>query len=140
MAELATGTSPLRVRLERDGALLRLTLDRPKANLIDAGMIAALASALAAHRGTKGLRGVLLDHEGPPAGQPAIEGVCRVHYRAPTEGGSSGSPVFNALMWEVIALHHMGGKLGMPRLNGQVGTYSANEGISLGSIVTAMAR
>ena len=82
----------------------------------------------------------LLDHEGPPAGQPAIEGVCRVHYRAPTEGGSSGSSVFNALMWEVIALHHMGGKLGMPRLNGQVGTYSANEGISLGSIVTAMAR
>ena len=50
---------------ERDGALLRLTLARPKANLIDAGMIAALSSALAAHRGAKGLRGVLLDHEGP---------------------------------------------------------------------------
>ena len=65
MAELATGTSPLRVRLERDGALLRLTLDRPKANLIDAAMIAALSSALSAHRGAQGLRGVLLDHEGP---------------------------------------------------------------------------
>lgn len=65
MAELATATSPLGVRLERDGGLLRLTLARPKANLIDAGMIAALSTALAAHRGTKGLRGVLLDHEGP---------------------------------------------------------------------------
>jgi len=65
VAELAIGTSPLRVHLERDGALLRLTLDRPKANLIDAAMIAALSSALSAHRGAQGLRGVLLDHEGP---------------------------------------------------------------------------
>ncbi|MGH6905698.1 MAG: TRAFs-binding domain-containing protein, partial [Geminicoccaceae bacterium] len=43
----------------------------------------------------------LLDHEGPSAGKPQIPGVCRVHYRAPTEGGSSGSPVFNARLWEV---------------------------------------
>ncbi len=81
----------------------------------------------------------LLDHEGPPAGKPAIDGVCRVHYRAPTEGGSSGSPVFNATLWQVIALHHKGGKLGMPQLNGKAGTYGANEGISLQSIVAAMA-
>jgi hypothetical protein len=81
----------------------------------------------------------LLDHEGPTAGKPAIAGVCRVHYRAPTEGGSSGSPVFNATLWEVIALHHMGGKTGMARLNGDAGTYAANEGISLLSIVGAMA-
>lgn len=81
----------------------------------------------------------LLDHEGPPQGKPPIAGLCRVHYRAPTEGGSSGSPVFNAALWEVIALHHKGGKLGMPRLNGQAGTYAANEGIALQSIVAAMA-
>jgi lysozyme family protein len=72
----------------------------------------------------------LLDHEGPPSGHPPIPGVCRVHYRAPTEGGSSGSPVFND-QWEVIALHHKGGKVGMPRLNGLSGTYAANEGISI---------
>jgi lysozyme family protein len=72
----------------------------------------------------------LLDHEGPPGGHPPIPGVCRVHYRAPTEGGSSGSPVFND-QWEVIALHHKGGKVGMPRLNGLAGTYAANEGISI---------
>lgn len=75
----------------------------------------------------------LLDHEGPPHA-PQIPGVCRVHYRAPTEGGSSGSPVFDATAWEVIALHHKGGKLGMPRLNGAAGTYAANEGIAIASI------
>ena len=81
----------------------------------------------------------LIDHEGPPAGKPPIAGVCRVHYRAPTEGGSSGSPVFNAGLWEVVALHHNGGKIGMPRLNGKAGTYAANEGIAIGSIRPAVA-
>jgi hypothetical protein len=80
----------------------------------------------------------LLDHEGPPAGHPQIAGVCRVHYRAPTEGGSSGSPVFNASSWEVIAMHHKGGMVGMPRLNGAEGTYGANEGISMQSIIDAI--
>ena len=77
----------------------------------------------------------LLDHEGPPDGQPQIPGVVRLHYRAPTEGGSSGSPVFNANLWQVVALHHKGGKECMPMLNGKLGTYSANEGISIRSIV-----
>ena len=57
--------SPLKDRIERDGALLRLTLARPKANLVDAAMIAALHGALVAWRGTKTLRCVLLDAEGP---------------------------------------------------------------------------
>ena len=81
----------------------------------------------------------LLDHEGPTAGKPQIPGVCRVHYRAPTEGGSSGSPVFNARLWEVIALHHKGGKIGMPKLNGVPGEYAANEGVSIQSIKEAIA-
>jgi hypothetical protein len=80
----------------------------------------------------------LLDHEGPPGGTPQIPGVSRVHYRAPTEGGSSGSPVFNAHYWEVIALHHRGGKIGMPKLNGNDRTYAANEGISMQSIRQAI--
>ncbi|MGB8433610.1 MAG: serine protease [Burkholderiales bacterium] len=80
----------------------------------------------------------LLDHEGPPDGKPQIPDVRRLHYRAPTEGGSSGSPVFNARLWEVVALHHKGGKLGMPKLNGKEGTYAANEGISLESIKAAI--
>ncbi len=58
-------SSPLKVWLERDGALLRLRLDRPKANIVDAAMIACLQRAFAAHRMSPGLRGVMLDAEGP---------------------------------------------------------------------------
>ena len=56
---------PLKAWLERDAALLRLRLARPKANLVDAEMIAALHEALRAHAATPTLRGVLLDAEGP---------------------------------------------------------------------------
>ncbi len=38
--------SPLRVWLEQGGKLLRLRLARPKANVIDAAMVAALDAAL----------------------------------------------------------------------------------------------
>lgn len=58
-------TSPLKIWLERDGALLRLRLDRPKANIVDAAMIAALQEAFDTHRADHGLRGVLLDASGP---------------------------------------------------------------------------
>lgn len=57
--------SPLKVWLDRDGALLRLRLARPKANIVDAEMIGALHAALDQHRGVAALRGVLLDAEGP---------------------------------------------------------------------------
>ena len=61
----AMSGAPLKVWLERDGALLRLRLARPKANLIDAAMVAALAGAFAAHRGKPKVLAALLDHEGP---------------------------------------------------------------------------
>jgi hypothetical protein len=67
----------------------------------------------------------LLDHEAP-----------RLHYRTATEGGSSGSPVFNQ-NWQLIGLHHAGGDA-MPRLKGQPGTYQANEGIWIQAIRAAM--
>ena len=57
--------SPLEDWLEHDGALLRLRLNRPKANIVDAQMIAALDGALLAWRTQTTLRGVLLDAEGP---------------------------------------------------------------------------
>jgi len=60
-----TDSSPLKVWLECDGALLRLRLARPKANIIDAAMIAALDRAFAEHAGNAGLRAALVDHEGP---------------------------------------------------------------------------
>lgn len=69
---------------------------------------------------------LLLDHEKP-----------RVHYRAPTEGGSSGSPVFNQ-QWDLLALHHAGG-MKMKMLNGKDGAYPANEGLYFRSILDAVA-
>jgi V8-like Glu-specific endopeptidase len=67
----------------------------------------------------------LLDHEIP-----------KIHYRTPTEHGSSGSPVFNRI-WKLIGVHHKGNDT-MPRLNGLPGTYQANEGISIQSIIMAL--
>jgi hypothetical protein len=55
-----------------------------------------------------------------------------VHYRSPTEHGSSGSPVFDAT-WSLIAVHHAGG-LEIPKLHGDGGTYPANEGIAVSAI------
>ncbi|MBP2682182.1 MAG: bamR [Deltaproteobacteria bacterium] len=57
--------APLKVELEKDGALLRLRLSRPKANIVDAAMIAALRVALREHLPGVRLRAVLLEAEGP---------------------------------------------------------------------------
>lgn len=57
--------SPLKSWVEREGALLRLRLARPKANILDAAMLEALVAAFDAHAANAGLRGVLVDHEGP---------------------------------------------------------------------------
>lgn len=59
-----------------------------------------------------------------------------LHYRAPTEGGSSGSPVFDD-GWELIGLHHGGGRE-LRRLDGRPGTYQANEGIQIQRIAAAV--
>jgi len=57
--------SPLGVWLDRDNQLLRLRLNRPKANLVDAAMIGALQTAFAGHVSLNGLKAVLLDAAGP---------------------------------------------------------------------------
>lgn len=69
---------------------------------------------------------ILIDYEDP-----------RLHYRAPTEGGSSGSPIYNA-QWKLIGLHHAGSHE-MPRLRNQLGSYEANEGIWIQAIRRALA-
>lgn len=58
-------SAPLKVWVEAEGRLLRLRLNRPKANLIDAAMIDALARALTDRLDNPGLTAVLLDAEGP---------------------------------------------------------------------------
>ena len=61
--------SPLKTWLEprgpNAGALLRLRLARPKANLIDAAMIAALSGAFDSYRNNASVLAALIDHEGP---------------------------------------------------------------------------
>jgi V8-like Glu-specific endopeptidase len=79
---------------------------------------------------------LLVDHEGAPGGQPPDPLVCRLQYRAPTAPGSSGSPVFSAKGWKVLALHHAGSE-SMPKLNGKAGRWPANEGIWIQSILAA---
>ncbi len=67
---------------------------------------------------------LLLDYEDP-----------RIHYRTPTTGGSSGSPMFNQ-QWQLLGLHH-GGSSEMPKLHGKEGTYQANEGMWIEAIKKA---
>ncbi|HEY0427302.1 MAG TPA: serine protease [Pyrinomonadaceae bacterium] len=56
-----------------------------------------------------------------------------LHYRAPTEKGSSGSPVFDEFGWQVVALHHAGGNH-MKKLDNPNDFYEANEGITIRAI------
>ena len=58
-------TAALKVWFEAEGRLLRLSLNRPKANLINAEMITALDGVLAEHLTNRGISTVLLDAEGP---------------------------------------------------------------------------
>lgn len=64
-----------------------------------------------------------------------------MHYRVPTEGGNSGSPVFETQGWNLIGIHHAGFKEGgsLRRLNGADGVNIANEGVLISSIKHAIA-
>ena len=57
-------SGPLKVWFERDGRLLRLRLDRPKANILDAALVGAIEDALTQHGNVAQLRGILIDASG----------------------------------------------------------------------------
>jgi len=75
-------TGPLDVWLEEDGALLRLRLNAPRANLIDGSMIDALTDALTEYKDQPLLRGIVVDADGPSFSYGAsvaehLPGECR---------------------------------------------------------------
>jgi len=57
-------SSPLKVWFEREGRLLRLRLDRPKANILDAALVGAIEAAVVQHGTVAALRGILIDSTG----------------------------------------------------------------------------
>jgi V8-like Glu-specific endopeptidase len=61
----------------------------------------------------------------------------KLHYRAPTEPGSSGSPVFNA-QWKLIALHHASVTAPLSERAAGAEPYAANEGLWIQSIRQAL--
>ncbi|MDF1717753.1 MAG: cyclohexa-1,5-dienecarbonyl-CoA hydratase [Antarcticimicrobium sp.] len=58
-------SGPLGISTDLGGAMLRLRLNRPKANIVDAEMIAALDAAFVAHADDRDLCAVLVEAEGP---------------------------------------------------------------------------
>jgi glutamyl endopeptidase len=93
---------------------------------------------------------ILLDHDAPEGcdvtalanGSRRVTGVTadpvRMHYRAPTTAGSSGSPVFDFNDYALLGVHRRG-LPDMPRLRGRNGIYAANEGVWIESIRAAIA-
>jgi V8-like Glu-specific endopeptidase len=93
---------------------------------------------------------ILLDHDCPdgcevevdPRGRRHCKGApanpVHIHYRTPTIGGSSGSPVFDGDHFALLGVHHSGAP-DLKRLNGRPGVYAANEGIWIDSIREAIA-
>ena len=80
---------------------------------------------------------LLLDHDGPGVGQSFGTKPVRVQYRAPTEPGSSGSPVFDADSLRLIAIHHRGAVPPIDPAFGDAARYQANQGMALRAIMSA---
>jgi hypothetical protein len=71
-----------------------------------------------------------------PSGVSPTQHSSRIRYQTNTEGGSSGSPVFNR-NWRVVALHHAAGPTAIPgEFNLQGGNF--NQGIPVSNIVSSL--
>ena len=80
----------------------------------------------------------IIDHELKNPAAKATPSPVRIHYRAPTEPGNSGSPVFSAASLKLIGLHHSttDEPIGRPLKQGEA--YKANEGLWIQAILAAV--
>ncbi|MFN0218259.1 MAG: trypsin-like peptidase domain-containing protein [Hyphomicrobium sp.] len=125
--ELAPANYPLTVTEDISKSSRLAVLGHPQGGHLAIGILGSLDE----------MKGTLVD-KGPRVNctDPVF-----LHYETPTEPGNSGSPVFEADTWRVVALHHAGfveGKGGLAKLAGKSGTNLANEGIYIESIRAAV--
>lgn len=81
----------------------------------------------------------LIDHELRNSAAKATPQPVRIHYRAPTEPGNSGSPVLSANSLQLVGIHHKTTKEPLlPRRLKPNETYEANEGMWIQAIIAAV--
>ena len=125
-------------KVERIAPLLLAPRDAPLAIALD-GNTTGTRLAVVGHpkggnlavsmRGSIDEKGATLVDRG---NKGANSDIVFLHYKTPTEGGNSGSPVFEVDNWRVVALHHAGypkDSPGLKRLSPPDGFNLANEGI-----------
>ena len=61
-----------------------------------------------------------------------------LQYRAPTDEGSSGSPIFND-HWELVGIHHKG-LFNMKKLSNPLEEYPANQGILIHNVIDSISQ
>jgi V8-like Glu-specific endopeptidase len=124
--ELASRSTPLEVTGERRKGTRLAVIGHPEGGSLSISVLGSLDEAQA----------TLVDM-GPRGNSSS---PIYLHYRTPTEGGNSGSPVFEIDRWRVVALHHAGYNQasGLAKLGGKPGSNFANEGIWIESIREAM--
>lgn len=111
---------------------------------LDGSDVASLQPAHAVPEVIDGAYVYVVGHPGGGGLQMSIRGNdlldtdgTRLHYRAPTQGGSSGSPVFDRA-WQLVGVHHYG-SANLSALKHKTGRYPGNQGTALPAVTQRLA-
>ncbi|WP_396273676.1 trypsin-like peptidase domain-containing protein [Hyphomonas sp.] len=80
----------------------------------------------------------IIDHELKNPAAKATPQPVRIHYRAPTEPGNSGSPVLSTSSLKLIGIHHSTPDEPLGRMRKPNESYKANEGLWIQAIIAAV--